>query len=80
MAQASAILLMSTPEYANTVPLIGAIDGVKFRRPVTPGDQLISHIEVQWVRGPIGKFTAKATVDGEVVASMEMTFKLAPRS
>jgi len=79
MAQASAILLLSTPEFKDAVPLIGAIDNVKFRRPVVPGDQLITRSNLLWVRGVIGRFSATATVDGEVVASMEMTFKLAPR-
>ncbi len=79
MAQAGAILLMSDPKFIGSVPLIGAIDNVKFRRPVVPGDQLISNCEILWVRGVIGRFRAIATVEGETVASMEMTFKLVPK-
>ena len=77
MAQAGAILLLSTDEFAGKIPLIGAIDNVKFKRMVTPGDQLISDLELLWVRGgSIGRFSGTASVEGQLAASMEMTFKL----
>jgi len=79
MAQTAAILLLSDDRFLNTVPLIGAIDDVKFRRPVVPGDQLITDIELLWVRGSIGRFKAAGSVDGEPVATFEMTFKLMPK-
>lgn len=79
MAQAGAILLLTDPEHAGRIPLIGSIDNVKFRRPVVPGDQLISYVELEWFRSGIGKFKAEATVDGELVASMECAFKLTDR-
>lgn len=58
------------------VPLIGAIDDVKFRRPVVPGDQLRSEMELMWYRNQIGRIRGKSYVGDEVVASMELTFKL----
>jgi beta-hydroxyacyl-ACP dehydratase FabZ len=76
MAQVGAALLLKKPELAGRSPLIGAIDGVKFKRPVVPGDQLITECEILWVRNSIGKMRSTATVDGDVAASMEMTFKL----
>jgi beta-hydroxyacyl-ACP dehydratase FabZ len=76
MAQVGAAILLSLPEFSDSVPLIGAIDEVRFKRLVTPGDQLISECTIMWVRGRIGKMKGVATVDGEVAASMEMTFKL----
>lgn len=76
MAQAGAVLLLAEPEYEGLVPVIGAIDDVKFRRMVVPGDQLRSEIELIWIRNNIGRIRGKATVDGELAASMEMTFKL----
>lgn len=79
MAQAGAILLLSDSDNSGRVPLIGAIDNVKFRRPVVPGDQLISEVELVYFRNHIGKFIAKATVDGELCASMECAFKLTSR-
>lgn len=79
MAQVGAAIMLMSPSYKGMVPLIGAIEGVKFKRMVQPGDQLIIDVEVLWVRGSIGKTKATATVDGELAASMEMTFKLMPK-
>lgn len=76
MAQAGALLIMAAPSSAGHVPLIGAIDDVKFRRQIVPGDQLISEIDVLWYRQKVGRIKCIAKVDGEVAASMELTFKL----
>ncbi len=79
MAQVGAAILLMHPDYQGMVPLIGAIEGVKFKRVVQPGDQLIVDMEIVWVRGSIGKTKGVATVDGETAATMEMTFKLMPK-
>ncbi|RYG29333.1 3-hydroxyacyl-ACP dehydratase FabZ, partial [bacterium] len=76
MAQVGCAALMLSPEHTNKVPLIGGIDNAKFRRMVIPGDQLIVDVEILWTRGSIGKMKAEAKVEGEVAASMEMTFML----
>ncbi len=78
MAQVSSAILL-TGERQGMIPLIGAIDDVKFKRIVQPGDQLIVDCEILWIRGTIGKIKAVGTVDGDVAAQMEMTFKLKPR-
>jgi beta-hydroxyacyl-ACP dehydratase FabZ len=78
MAQAGAILILSQPENEGMAPLIGSIDNVKFKRPVVPGDQLISDTELLWFRSSIGKMKATASVNGETVATMELTFKVIP--
>jgi 3-hydroxyacyl-[acyl-carrier-protein] dehydratase len=78
MAQAGAIVIMTDPANTGMLPVLGAIDNVKLRKPVVPGDQLISSTELLWFRNRIGKMRATARVDGEVVASMEATFKLIP--
>jgi 3-hydroxyacyl-[acyl-carrier-protein] dehydratase len=52
-----------------------AIDGVKFRRKVVPGDQLL--MDVETLRGKPGgkvwRFRGTATVDGELAAEAEFT-------
>jgi 3-hydroxymyristoyl/3-hydroxydecanoyl-(acyl carrier protein) dehydratase len=78
MAQTAAVILLQDPEFNGMTPIIGAIDNVRFRRQVIPGDQLIMDIELLKLRGTIGKVAAKASVEGEVAAEMEMTFKLVP--
>jgi 3-hydroxyacyl-[acyl-carrier-protein] dehydratase len=49
-----------------------SIDGVRFRRPVIPGDRLELHVKKVQSRGTVWKFDGKAVVDGKVAA--EATF------
>ena len=79
MAQTGAALFLSKPEYTGKVPLIGAMDDIKFRRMVRPGDQLLMEVEILWTRGMIGRMKGVARVDGDIAASMEMTFKWADK-
>ncbi len=79
IAQVGAALFLSRPDFQNKVPLIGGMDDVKFKRKVVPGDQLVMEVEIIWVRGMIGRMKGKASVDGELAASMEMTFKWADK-
>lgn len=79
MAQAGAIVIMSDPSLEGYIPLIGALSEFKFKRPVVPGDQLITETELIWFRNSIGRMKARSTVDGDEVTSFEMTFKLIPR-
>ncbi len=79
MAQAGAILMLTEPENVGKTPLIGSIDKVKFKKPVVPGDQLISEMELLWIRNDYGAFKGTAYVGDDVVASMEMAFKMLPR-
>lgn len=78
MAQAGAVILLTFDEYKGYVPVIGAIDDVKLRRPVVPGDTLISDVELLWIKSGVGRIKGVCTVEGQVAASMEMTFKLLP--
>lgn len=78
MAQSAAVVLLSDPEFRNFVPVIGAIDNVKFRRQVVPGDQLIMDCELVKLKGTVGRVVCKASVDGQTASEMEMTFMLMP--
>jgi beta-hydroxyacyl-ACP dehydratase FabZ len=79
MAQVGCALVLRPARKDGKIPIIGAIEEVKFRRPVIPGDQLRTECELLWMRGTVGKFKACGTVDGEVVATMEVVFKLRDR-
>lgn len=79
MAQVGAVMLLALEPYRGKVPLLGSMENVKFRRPVVPGDQLVIDVDLLWVRGSIGKFTAVSRVEGEVAAEMECIFKLMNR-
>lgn len=53
------------------------IDGVKFRRPVVPGDTLVMEVELTKFMEKFGiaKMTARAYVDGDLaVEAKELTF------
>lgn len=76
MAQAGAVILLTDPAYKEYIPVIGAIDEVRLRRPVVPGDTLETEAELLWFRQDVGRLKAVATVGGEVAAQMELTFKL----
>lgn len=76
MAQAGAILLLMDSKYKGRLPVFGAIDNVKFKRMVVPGDQLISTLDLEWFRSNVGKMRGTCTVDGQVAATMEAIFKL----
>lgn len=78
IAQAGAVILLTFEKYKGMVPVIGGIDLVKLRRPVVPGDTLISDVELLWIKNGVGKIKGVATVDGHIVAEMELTFKLLP--
>ncbi len=49
------------------------IDGAKFRRPVTPGDQLRLHVKKLRSRGAVWRFYGEAKVDGQVAAEAEIS-------
>ena len=48
------------------------IDNARFRKPVTPGDQLRIHVAKDRSRGNVWKFNGEAKVEGRLVA--EATF------
>ncbi len=50
-----------------------SIDGVKFRKPVKPGDQLRMHVEKIKERGKVYVFKGQTMVDGKVVSEAEFT-------
>ncbi len=50
-----------------------SIDGVKFRKPVKPGDQLLMHVEKIKARRNVFVFKGETRVDGQVVSEAEFT-------
>ncbi|HEY3375690.1 MAG TPA: 3-hydroxyacyl-ACP dehydratase FabZ [Candidatus Aquicultor sp.] len=74
LAQVGAVSILSVEANKGKIAFFGGIDGFRFKRQVMPGDQLTLEVEITKSRGPIGKGTAVATVDGDVVAQGELTF------
>lgn len=72
MAQTGGCLIMQEFEdVSKKVIYFMAIDGVKFRRPVVPGDQLVMEVKVVNFKGKICKMRGEAFVDGQKVAEAE---------
>ncbi len=76
MAQtAGAVVVSAHEDYENQKRnvLFMSIDGVKFRKPVKPGDQLKMHVEKIKERRNIFVFKGQSFVDGQVVSEAEFT-------
>jgi len=74
MAQVGVAALLSQPEFRGCIVYFAGIDGVRFRRPVAPGDTLRLEVELTRMRGPVGKGAGRALVDGAVAAEGALTF------
>jgi len=75
MAQAAAVLSLKSLGHKNDgkwVYYFVGIDGARFKRPVTPGDQVIFEVEAGQSRRGMAKFKAVAKVGVEVAAEAEL--------
>lgn len=80
MAQAGCILLLNeVADREKKLVLFSGIDGAKFRRPITPGDQLRLEIEVLSFRSRGGRMAGKAYVDGKLACEATLTCAVVPR-
>lgn len=80
IAQAGgALLLTEVEDRDNKLMVFTGIERAKFRRPVTPGDQLRIEVEVIAWRRTAVRMQGKAYVDGKVAAEAVVTCRLVPR-
>jgi len=83
MAQTGGCLILNTiPNRHDKLIYFMAIDNVKFRKPVVPGDQMIMEVKVLTLKGKVAKLRGEAFVDGQKVAEAEFMSMLvdAPKS
>lgn len=73
MAQCSGPLILTLDAYKGKLPLFAAVDKVRFKNIVRPGDRFEMEIELLKLRGPIGKSHAAGYVDGKIVVEADMT-------
>lgn len=75
MAQVAAILSFKStggkPD-DKSVCYFAGIDGARFKRPVSPGDQLIFEVSILVCKRGVWKFAAQAKVDGQLVCEAEL--------
>ena len=75
LAQAAALLSFdavgASPD-ENQIYYFAGIDGARFKRPVGPGDQLILDVILDRMKSGVFKFTARATVAGELAVEAQL--------
>jgi UDP-3-O-[3-hydroxymyristoyl] N-acetylglucosamine deacetylase/3-hydroxyacyl-[acyl-carrier-protein] dehydratase len=76
LAQLSGTLLLRRMEYTGKMPVLWAIDKVKLRRAVVPGDQLRLEVEATKVRDTMGRVECVAKVNNQIAAEAQMVFTL----
>jgi 3-hydroxyacyl-[acyl-carrier-protein] dehydratase len=83
LAQAAGILTLKSvsakPDQDSIFYFVG-IDAARFKRPVQPGDQLMLKATILRERIGIWKYSAKAEVDGRVVAEAELMCTMRSKS
>ncbi|MBR1681416.1 3-hydroxyacyl-ACP dehydratase FabZ [bacterium] len=73
MAQCSAPILLSMEKFKGKLALFAAMDNVRFKGIVRPGDRLDMRIDLEKLKGPIGKSHGVGMVDGKIVVEADMT-------
>ena len=74
LARASVAPLDETLERpADRLAMLTGLDRARFRRQVSPGDQLRLEVAILRRRGTFWKMEGKARVDGKIVAELEFT-------
>lgn len=68
MAQTAAVLVVHSlgKDAEGKLVYFMSIDEARFRRPITPGDQIHVHVTKERARGNVWKFKGVAKVDGNV--------------
>lgn len=81
LAQTAAILSFKTmggkPDDKSVYYFVG-IDNARFKRPVSPGDQLIFEVSITANKRGIWKFSAVAKIDGQVAAEADLMCTVRP--
>ncbi len=75
-AQVAAVCALTHPDHQGKFGVFAGIDDVRFRRIVRPGDLLDMVIDVDRLRGRIGRVRATVTVGGELAVEGVLTFGL----
>ncbi len=76
MAQVGGVMILSVEEHKGKLAYLGTVNGVKFRRPIVPGDTLELETELLRIRSNMGKVRCTARVGGQEVAAAEILFAL----
>ena len=78
LAQTMAVYVARQPGFGDRIGLFAAIDEVRFKRIVQPGDRLTLEITMEKLGRRFGKGRAVASVDGEVACEGLLSFIIPP--
>ncbi len=76
MAQVGGVAMLYPEEHRGKIALFGGMENVKFKRPVVPGDQVVTHANLVRVRGDFGLLHADGYVEDQLVSSADFKFAL----
>ncbi len=76
MAQVGGIFLLAEAQAEGKIAFFAGMDGIRFRKQVRPGDQVIITAELVRRKGNMGKAAAVARVNGEIAVEGEFMFAL----
>ncbi len=82
LAQATGLLgfrTMSEEPKDDILYMLVGVDGVRFKRQVIPGDQLVLKAKVERRSKVIWKFSCEATVDGELCTAANLLCAASPK-
>jgi 3-hydroxyacyl-[acyl-carrier-protein] dehydratase len=70
LAQVGGICALSQANAPKGITFFAGVDGVKWKRPIVPGDQMIMTVKVIKMRGPLVVCQGAISVDGEVACEI----------
>lgn len=78
MAQVAGVLTLVSRNTPGALSYFASIEKARFRRPVQPGDQLMTEATLTVLRGALCKVSVVGRVDGQVMVEADYTFMTAP--
>ncbi len=80
LAQTMGIYVAQQPGFGDRLGLFASIEECRFKRVVTPGDQLRLEVTMEKLGSKFGRGHGVATVDGEVCCDAKLSFIIASES
>jgi 3-hydroxyacyl-[acyl-carrier-protein] dehydratase len=77
LAQTGAIGVLSDRRYQEKLPLFGGVERVRWRRLVSPGDELVMSVTLERLSARGGWGSGRITVDGDLACEARLFFAFA---
>ena len=74
--QVGGVAMLYPEENRGKIAMFGGMENIKFKRPVVPGDQLVTKAHIVKVRGEFGVLHCDGYVDDKLVASADFKFAM----